>query len=76
MATALTRDPESGRVLLDHDRCIGCWMCVMVCPHQGIHPDPKAHKAILCDQCTDREVPACVAACATAAIAFIADDEE
>ena len=76
MAAALSRDPESGRVLLDHDRCVGCWMCVMVCPHQGIHPDPRAHKAILCDQCTEREVPACVAACATGAIAFVNEDEE
>jgi carbon-monoxide dehydrogenase iron sulfur subunit len=24
---------EEGTVLCDEDRCVGCWMCVMVCPY-------------------------------------------
>ncbi len=75
MAAALSRDPETGRVVLDRERCVGCWMCMMVCPHRGIHPDGQAHKAILCDQCADRDVPACVKACATHAIAVVEEDE-
>ena len=71
MAVALTRDAESGRVVLDRDRCVGCWMCVMVCPHRAIVQDYKAGKSILCDQCEGRDTPACVAACSTGAIAFI-----
>lgn len=74
MAAALRRDPETGRVVLDRERCVGCWMCVMVCPHRGIHPDERAGKAILCDLCAGCEEPACVAACATGAIAVV--DEE
>jgi carbon-monoxide dehydrogenase iron sulfur subunit len=28
---------EEGTVLCDEDRCVGCWMCVMVCPYGVIH---------------------------------------
>jgi carbon-monoxide dehydrogenase iron sulfur subunit len=76
MATALSRDMGTGRILLDKDRCIGCWMCVMVCPYGAIVPDRKASKAIICDQCIDRDNPACVAACSTGAIAFVEAEEE
>ena len=68
MAAALSIDPGTGRVLFDRAKCVGCWMCVMVCPHRGIVRDAKAGKAIRCDQCADKDVPACVAACATAAV--------
>ena len=74
MAAALTREPGTGRVLFDRDRCVGCWMCLMVCPHHAIVRDELAGKAIRCDQCEGREVPACVAACATAALEYV--DEE
>jgi len=42
---------EEGTVLCDEDRCVGCWMCVMVCPYGVIHcrreeaPKPGAPKA-------------------------------
>ncbi len=71
MGAALSKDPETGRIIFDEDRCIGCWMCVMVCPYQGIHPDHKTGKAIICDQCEGREDAACVAACSTGAIVFV-----
>ncbi|MFH1755824.1 MAG: 4Fe-4S dicluster domain-containing protein [Candidatus Latescibacterota bacterium] len=78
MAMALTIDTQSGHVLFDRNRCVGCRMCVMVCPHHAIVPDQRAGKAIICDQCVDRDTPACAAACATSAIAFVdtADEEE
>ncbi len=76
MAAALSRDPATGRILFDEDRCVGCWMCVMVCPHHAIVPDHKARKAIRCDQCEGRDTPACVAACSTNAIAFAEVEEE
>ncbi len=76
MATALSREPGTGRVLFDEERCIGCWMCVMVCPHQAIVRDEDAGKAIRCDQCYGRELPACVAACSTGAIQCVEMTEE
>jgi carbon-monoxide dehydrogenase iron sulfur subunit len=33
---AMHRTAE-GTVLCDDDRCVGCWMCVMVCPYGVIH---------------------------------------
>ncbi len=74
MAAALTRDPETGGVVVDHDRCIGCWMCVMVCPHGAVTANESRQKAIICDQCAGRETAACVGACSTGAVEVI--DEE
>ena len=75
MASALSQDPETGRIRFDRERCVGCWMCVMVCPHRAALPDRKAGKTIICDQCEGRDSVACVAACSTGAIAFV-DVEE
>jgi carbon-monoxide dehydrogenase iron sulfur subunit len=75
MAAAISVEFETGRVLFDRDRCVGCKMCVMVCPHQAITPDPTAGKAIICDQCEGRERPVCVAACSTGAIVYIETSE-
>jgi nitrite reductase (NADH) large subunit len=64
---ALSRDPASGRVVLDESRCLACYMCLMVCPF-GIRPDPAADRVVRCDLCLDREIPACVEACPTGAL--------
>ena len=65
---ALHRDPISGWIALEESRCVGCFMCLMVCPH-GIRPDPATDHVVRCDVCLDREIPACVAACPTGALA-------
>ncbi len=64
---ALHRDPISGWIALEESRCVGCFMCMMVCPH-GIRPDPATDRVVRCDVCLDREIPACVAACPTGAL--------
>ena len=46
------KDDETGIVTND-DRCVGCWMCVMVCPYGGIKRDVVKQMAIKCDQCKD-----------------------
>ena len=68
---ALHRDPISGWIALEESRCVGCFMCMMVCPH-GIRPDPATDRVVRCDVCRDREIPACVAACPTGALAAAA----
>jgi NAD(P)H-nitrite reductase large subunit/Fe-S-cluster-containing hydrogenase component 2 len=65
---ALHRDPISGWIALEESRCVGCFMCMMVCPH-GIRPDPATDHVVRCDVCLGREIPACVAACPTGALA-------
>lgn len=68
MAAALSYDQEKGMVAHDKERCVGCWMCVMVCPYGAIRPDKKAKAPVRCDKCKDEKEPACVLACPTGAI--------
>ncbi len=72
---ATYRDPESGRVLIDQDKCVGCWMCIMVCPFGAVLPNQETQKALKCDLCEGHETPACVAACPTGALYFEEFDE-
>lgn len=65
---ATKRDPLTGKVLIDQKKCVGCWMCVMVCPFGAVFPDAKAEKALKCDLCEGFESPACVGACPTHAL--------
>jgi len=68
----LYRDPHTGRVLYDADRCVGCWMCIMACPYGVIKPDlTRKRIASKCDLCVDRAFPACVAHCPNEAIILV-----
>ncbi len=68
---ALYRSPEDGRVLFDDNKCIGCWMCVGVCPFGAIKPNSAGKVAIKCDACFGMERPFCVEACPTNALAYV-----
>jgi anaerobic carbon-monoxide dehydrogenase iron sulfur subunit len=68
MAAALLWDKEKQMVTHDDKRCVGCWMCVMVCPYAAIRPNKKTRIPVRCDKCEDKENPACVKACLTGAI--------
>ena len=57
MAAALTYDKEKGMVIHDDKRCVGCWMCVMVCPYGAIRPNIKTKIPIACDKCKDKSRP-------------------
>ncbi len=72
---ALSRDADSGTASLDPERCVGCWMCFMVCPF-GIRPDHDSDKALRCDVCSDRESPACADACPTGALALSEEERD
>lgn len=70
MSGALRKDPESGHVFYDEDRCGSCFMCVMNCPFGVLKPDSVTNsKVIKCDFCVNAGgEPSCVAACPTKAI--------
>lgn len=59
---------EGGATMHDKDTCVGCWMCIMVCPFGAIERRIEEKVAIKCDLCPDREDFACVAACPTRAL--------
>lgn len=71
---------EEGVTLVDQERCVGCWMCVMACPFGVITPS-KLKVALKCDLCPDRqgrvgrERYACIEACPTEAL-FAGEFEE
>jgi carbon-monoxide dehydrogenase iron sulfur subunit len=62
---------ENGLVLLHDTRCIGCWMCVMVCPFGAPRPFRHFRKMLKCDQCHDMETVACVESCPTEALMLL-----
>lgn len=66
---AMYRDRNTGAVLLDEDKCIGCWMCIMSCPVGAISGNIKEKKiASKCDLCIGEEMPVCVKNCPNEAI--------
>ncbi len=65
---AMRLDEDVGTVVNDHERCVGCWMCVMVCPYGSIQTHEGQKVALKCDRCPDEEEPACVRDCPTGAL--------
>lgn len=74
MTGAMSRDPETGAVLCDTERCVGCWMCIMVCPVGAIKRGAREQIASKCDLCMGEELPACVANCPNEAL--VLEDED
>jgi carbon-monoxide dehydrogenase iron sulfur subunit len=75
LSGALRKEPQTGIVTVDLEKCIGCWTCVMVCPFGAIIPDTRRKKIAKCDLCPDRKVPACVANCPNEALLYQEDKE-
>ncbi|MES9996051.1 DMSO/selenate family reductase complex B subunit [Desulfovibrio aminophilus] len=71
--TAMHKD-ENGIVSVDHNKCVGCRYCELVCPYSAPQIDARLGKMTKCDFCRDYleqgRPPACVAACPTRALTF------
>ncbi|MCH4184412.1 MAG: 4Fe-4S dicluster domain-containing protein [Eggerthellaceae bacterium] len=69
---AMQRDPETGIITSDPERCVGCRTCVSECPFGCIHVESVALK---CDLCGDGHgepgEPACVAVCPNRALIYV-----
>ena len=73
---ALSKDPVSGEVSVDTEKCIGCWTCVLACPYGAIKRDKNQRKMVKCDFCAGRDMPACVVNCPNEALVFIDIENE
>lgn len=71
---ALSQDTLTRVVSHDPDKCIGCWMCTMVCPYGVIGRQKEQRLAVKCDRCPDRDEPACVASCPTRALVYAQEE--
>lgn len=67
---AMAKDPATGLVSHDRDRCVGCWSCIMICPYGAIRQDTEGHVASKCDLCAGEAEPACVANCPNEALTW------
>ncbi|ADG81582.1 4Fe-4S dicluster domain-containing protein [Thermincola potens] len=68
---AMHRDTETGTVVNDTERCVGCWTCIVACPFGAIVRDGAGKKvAAKCDLCIEKADgrPACVANCPNGAL--------
>lgn len=70
LAGAMTKDPKSGEVKHNKDKCIGCWTCIMVCPYSAIRMDKENKVVAKCDLCQGLKEPQCVANCPNEALEF------
>ena len=73
-ARAYYRDPLTGAVLLNSNRCLGCNYCYWSCPYDAPRYNHKAGQVEKCTLCSSRLEegfePACVSACPTGALKF------
>ncbi|MFC2070561.1 4Fe-4S dicluster domain-containing protein [Chloroflexota bacterium] len=71
---AISRDESLNRVMVDYDTCIGCRMCVAVCPFGAMGFDTLGKKVIKCDLCDGD--PQCVRFCETKAVQYVEAGEQ
>ncbi len=73
---AMHKDPESNAVVVDEEKCVGCWTCIISCPYGILTRDGDHKHVVKCDLCPDREIPACVDNCPNEALTLVEDVEE
>ena len=72
---AMFQDPVTGVVDRNEEKCVGCWMCAMICPYGVIGRQAEVRKAVKCDRCKDLDEPACVRACPSGTLIFATQRE-
>ena len=68
---ALSRDPETGNIKVDEEKCVGCWTCILVCPFGAVKQDIIRKKTVRCDLCPGEEIPVCVVNCPNEALTCV-----
>lgn len=64
---AISKDDETGMVIIDQEACIGCKTCIPACPYGAPTFVEETGLVTKCDMCADEialgRKPVCVAAC-------------
>lgn len=72
---AMDKELGSDKVIVDAEKCIGCWTCIVACPYGALSRELTSKTVIKCDLCPDREIPACVVNCPNEALMLGVDSE-
>jgi len=76
---AIQRFDEQAPVVVDADLCIGCKLCMLICPFGVLQIGLEGRAIIKCDMCLERmeqgQEPACVEACPTKALRLVSLEE-
>jgi len=70
---AITKDPETGVIVVDEEECDGCCWCLQACEFGAITFQFDKKKVVICDLC--RSDPQCVVYCPKAALELKAPEE-
>lgn len=62
---AITKDSDTGVVVVHEDRCTGCGECIVACPYGAMGYDAQDHHSVKCDLCADRRSAGLTTACAS-----------
>ena len=73
---AMSKDPASGMVIVDEEKCSGCWTCIIACPCGALTRNIGSKFVVKCDLCPERDIPACVANCPNEALILDTDVEK
>jgi anaerobic carbon-monoxide dehydrogenase iron sulfur subunit len=73
---AMHKESASDEVVVDIEKCIGCWTCIVACPCGALSRDLDSKTVIKCDLCPGREIPACVINCPNEALVLSTDERK
>ena len=65
---AIERNPITGAITINEEKCSGCEQCIDACPYGCIEVDERVGIAVKCDLCDGD--PSCIAVCHTKAIEY------
>ena len=70
---AISRNEETGAMVVDDNLCMACGMCMIACPLGGISVNHELGHAVKCNLCDGD--PECVKVCTFEAIEYLPEEE-